>query len=163
LETELVHALNTGADDYLVKPARASELLARIHALLRRYRWGNDQATRIELGPYVLDLRRRTVTLNGMPIALTIREYAIAELLFSNVGVVIPRHTISIRAWGADESPESRTLDTHIYRVRKKLKLCRENHVTVRMIYMHGYRLEYVDQPNEAMAAGSHSLSEPLT
>jgi DNA-binding response OmpR family regulator len=144
-EDQLVIALEAGADDYMVKPVRRHELVARVRALLRRAYPFSSTQTSIDVGRYRLDLVAETVFLNGEPIKLTFREFGIAVALFRNFGRVMPRDTLIKSIWGRDTGNLSRTLDTHIYRVRTKLQISPENGVRLRAVYNHGYRLEPTD------------------
>ncbi|MEC4596111.1 winged helix-turn-helix domain-containing protein [Burkholderia vietnamiensis] len=77
-------------------------------------------------GDYLLDPRERTITLRGAPIKLTPKEFDLAELFFNNVGKLLSRKLVCMSTWGRELDPESRTLDTHIYRLRQKLERCPE-------------------------------------
>ncbi|MFC0571889.1 response regulator transcription factor [Paraburkholderia solisilvae] len=143
LEEEIVHALNAGADDYMVKPWRELELSARITALLRRAYPPVSEQSRIEIGNYVIDLDKRSVTVCGTPVTLTPREFDIAAVLFRNIGQIMPRDLLVKLIWGRDLAKASRSIDTYVYRVRQKLSLGLEHGVRLRTIYTHGYRLEH--------------------
>ncbi|AOJ01908.1 two-component system response regulator [Burkholderia mayonis] len=145
LESDLVEALEAGADDFLVKPPRERELVARIKALHRRTIEFRDSLTSITFGAYRIETMERAIYLDNGRVSLSPKEYEIVELLVRNVGQVVSRETMIGRVWGravGDES--SRTLDTHIYRIRQKLNLSRRNGALLRSVYTHGYRLDEV-------------------
>jgi DNA-binding response OmpR family regulator len=130
-----VRGLKLGADDYLVKPFEMVELLARIEAVLRRYHKDKD---RIEIDEVVINISARSVTRLGRPIDLTIKEFDLLVLLAQNKNIVLFRDTIFERVWGMELLGETRTLDSHIQRLRKKLAW--ENRI--RTVYKVGYRLD---------------------
>jgi DNA-binding response OmpR family regulator len=145
-EDEIVIALDAGADDYITKPVQHHALVARVNALLRRaYPCERAEQSLIEEGNYVIDLHKRTALLSGEVIDLTPREFDITALLFRNLGRVMPREMLIKHIWGRDMGGVSRSLDTHVYRLRKKLKMYPENGVRLRAVYTHGYRLESVN------------------
>lgn len=142
-EQSIVKALEAGADDYLVKPARRAEMLARVAAILRRVGTGISLENQFDVSPYVLDAGKQVATLNGEEIKLTNREFGLAVLLFRNSGKLLSRGHILEAIWGIDSSNVStRTVDTHVSRLRKKLKLNDDNGWKLTSVYQHGYRIE---------------------
>lgn len=133
--TDRVRGLRMGADDYIVKPFEILELLARVDVVLRRY---NKVDAVLELGGLTIDVRSMQVQRDGVPIALTKKEYDLLLLFARNPGTAMYRETIYERVWGGDYTGETRTVDLHIQRLRKKVgwekKLKAVNKV--------GYRLE---------------------
>ena len=131
-----VRGLREGADDYLTKPFQLAELLARVEAVLRRA--GKLQAVWQE-GDLSVDLTSRRVTRAGEPVPLTNKEYELLTLFLQNQGTALCRDVILERVWGFDyDGADSRTLDLHIQRLRKKLGW-QERITTIRR---YGYRLE---------------------
>jgi DNA-binding response OmpR family regulator len=142
-EEDIVEALRHGADDYLIKPLRAGELLARISAVLRRAGIGSDeQAAPTQMGPYALDPERHRVLLNGQEVPLTQREYELAAYLFRRQGRIVSREALLEDVWKIHGDVVTRTVDTHISRLRRKLELGGEHGWRLTAIYQHGYRLE---------------------
>ena len=130
-----VKGLATGAQDYICKPFEPAELVARVEAALRRTGRGRSvlQACGITLDPV-----RRTVTKQGVPVWLTPREYDLLLELMRNKNTVLYRNALYERVWGDEAEVDSRTLDLHIQRLRKKLGL----HDAIKTIYKIGYQLE---------------------
>ncbi|TGP46358.1 response regulator transcription factor [bacterium M00.F.Ca.ET.228.01.1.1] len=145
LEVDVVLALEAGANDYVVKPFRFAELGARVNALLRRTRAEMDETGIVRAGDYVLNPRNRTVTLRGTPIELTSKEFQLAALFFTHIGKLLTREVVCVSTWGR-ELDSSRTLDTHVYRIRQKLSLTPENGLRLSSIYTLGYRLDEVTE-----------------
>ncbi|HDR9586293.1 response regulator transcription factor [Burkholderia stabilis] len=142
-EDEIFSAINAGADDYMIKPINHFELLARANALLRRaYHGGGVSLDTIEIGGYRIDTKARTVLLHGTQVRLTPREFDLAVQLFRNLGRIMPRDALILSLWGRDMAGVSRSLDTHIYRLRIKLALQPSNGVRLSTVYTLGYRLE---------------------
>lgn len=130
-----VKGLRMGADDYLTKPFEIVELLARVEAVLRRY---HKTETILQVFDVVIDTSSRTVTRNGETIALTMKEFDLLLLLARNRNIALYRETIYESVWGGEYLGQSRTVDLHIQRLKKKLKW--ENEITA--VYKVGYRLE---------------------
>lgn len=130
-----VKGLKLGADDYISKPFEAVELLARVDAVLRRVK----PAVRIfTIGNALIHLDKRIVTLDGFPVDLTHREFELLEVLINNRNMALTREKLLNLAWGYDYFGDTRTVDVHITKLRKKLSL--ENYI--KTVYKLGYRLE---------------------
>lgn len=118
--SDRVEGLDAGADDYVAKPFELEELLARLRALLRRAVEPDDDV--LQVGPLLLDVPRRQVTVEGNEVELTRTEFSILELLMRNDGIVLERSTIYDRVWGYDFGDSSRSLDVHVGYLRRKLE-----------------------------------------
>lgn len=114
-----VRGLDTGADDYVVKPFDLDELLARLRALIRRA--AGQTRNIIEIGPVVIDTAARQVTRSGQPVALTAREYGLLEFLALHRGEVVTRTALYEHLFDEDDSTLSNLLDVHVSNLRKKL------------------------------------------
>ena len=143
-EQDIVAILAAGADDYMIKPVRCRELLARVDALIRRMRPRVPEADSIDMPPYRIDLVNRIVNLDDAPVELTDKEYDLTLFLFRNLGRLLSRGHISESVWGRTSDIQSRTVDTHVSRVRKKLDFGPERGLRLTPIYNFGYRLEKV-------------------
>jgi two-component system response regulator RegX3 len=141
-EEDVVQALEAGADDFLVKPPRDRELLARVEAVGRRSRDGLPQDEMLAVPPFRIDLKRRQIERDGVVADLTRREFEVALLLFRNVGKVLSRGHIMQVVWGQSEITLTRTVDMHVSRVRKILGLSAAIGLRLTAIYGYGYRLE---------------------
>jgi two-component system, OmpR family, response regulator RegX3 len=143
-DEDVVKVLKAGADDYIAKPVREGELLARIEALARRLDGHKRESRRIELTPFVLDRDARSVARDGARIALTDKEYALAEFLFRNAGELVSRRHLLEAVWGLRADVKTRTIDTHMSRLRAKLGLAGTGWRLV-SVQEYGYRLDNYD------------------
>jgi DNA-binding response OmpR family regulator len=116
---DTVHGLEVGADDYVTKPFRFEELLARVRARLRGERAATS--TTLEAGDCVLDLRTRRLRVDGREVELTAREFTLAETFFSHPGQVLSREQLLSRVWGFDYDPGSNVVDVYVGYLRKKV------------------------------------------
>lgn len=143
-EADVVRALQAGADDFLIKPARDRELLARLDALARRYGSHGPVSDVIELSPFRVDCANNRIERDGKPLELTRREFEVAALLFRNLGQVMSRGHIMEAVWGQRDATTTRTVDMHVSRVRQVLGLSAAIGLRLTAIYGFGYRLERV-------------------
>jgi len=144
-DDDVVRVLQAGADDFIGKPVRKGELLARIEVRARRSDSGKQASPRIEVPPFVLDRKARKMTRDGKAIALTDKEYALAEFLFVNVGELLSRKHLLEAVWGLRADVKTRTLDTHMSRLRTKLGLTDGSGMRLVSVQQFGYRLERVE------------------
>jgi DNA-binding response OmpR family regulator len=145
-DDDVARVLQAGADDFIGKPVRQGELLARIEARARRSHAGETAARRIDLPPFTLDRDARTVSRDGQLIDITDKEYALAEFLFGHVGKLVSRQHLLEAIWGLHAKAQTRTVDTHISRLRTKLGLGGEHGWRLASVHQFGYRLERADQ-----------------
>jgi DNA-binding response OmpR family regulator len=143
-ETDIVQALDAGADDYVAKPVRGGELIARVNALLRRsYPAPAKDIERFD--GHVFDHRSGSVAISGDDVALTPKEFELGLLLFRNLDRAMSRSYMMDAVWGHDPDLLTRTLDVHVSRVREKLKLRPALGYKLVPVYSYGYRLEKID------------------
>jgi DNA-binding response OmpR family regulator len=145
-EGDRVVGLESGADDYVVKPFGMLELNARVRSQLRRVRRTKappaaEPAQQVAIGPCVLDRRTRVVTRDGNEIRLSAMELKLLEYLIDHVGEVIPRDQLLHEVWGYERYPSTRTVDTHIWKLRQKLEA--DSNAPRHFLTVHGigYRL----------------------
>ncbi len=130
-----IKGLDTGADDYLVKPFDVPELLARVRALIRRS--AGQAQSRLEIGDVTIDIAARQVRRKGEPVSLTAREYALVEFLAMHCGQVITRTMLYDHLFGEDDNTLSNLLDVHVSNIRKKL-----GHEFITTRRGHGYSIQ---------------------
>lgn len=132
---ERIKGLKLGADDYIVKPFQVGELLARVEALLRRCRKGDK---RLFFHDVEIDLNSRTVTKGGELVELTVKEFDLLAELIRNKNIALHRDRLYEKVWGEPYMGNTRTLDSHIQRLRRKL----EWEDDIKTVFRIGYRLE---------------------
>lgn len=133
--TDRVKGLKLGADDYIVKPFESVELLARVEAVLRRY---GKKDKILKFKGLDIHVEERIVTKNGEKVELALKEFELIKLLVENKGIALSREKILEKVWGFDYFGETRTVDMHIQKLRKKLGLWNE----INTVYKIGYRLD---------------------
>jgi two-component system, OmpR family, alkaline phosphatase synthesis response regulator PhoP len=133
-----IRGLALGADDYVTKPFALDELLARVHAVLRRTKPRIDELT---LGNTVIDFRRLRAHCGTKPVELTDREFEILRCLAERAGNVVTRDELLHLVWGYSDAPLTRTVDNFILRLRHKLEPDPRHPVYIRKAYGDGYRL----------------------
>ena len=143
-EADMVEGLSAGADDFMVKPIRIGELQARVKALLRRA-YPSQHETELAFGPYHFFPHSRTLQVNDQVVELKHREYELALFLFQNLGRLLSREHLREAVWGLGAEQPSRSLDTHISRLRTKLDLRPSKGFLLSAIYGLGYRLEAIE------------------
>jgi two-component system response regulator RegX3 len=141
-EADVVAGLRAGADDYVAKPPRRAELLARLGAVLRRTGAANADPVLRDVPPWEIDTRERRVLLAGEEIELTDREFDLAAYLFRRPGRIVSRDALLSQVWNLGSGVATRTVDTHVSRLRRKLALDGEHGWRLTAVYQHGYRLE---------------------
>ena len=134
LDDRLV-GLNAGAEDYLVKPFDVVELLARVEVVLRRF---HKRGAQLSAGDVVVDMEARMVTKAGVPVVLTNKEYGLLVLFIQNKNIALFKESLYEKVWGEEYDGDSRTLELHVQRLRKKMGW--ENQLVA--VYKVGYRLE---------------------
>jgi two-component system, OmpR family, alkaline phosphatase synthesis response regulator PhoP len=149
LEADKVHGLTLGADDYITKPFSIRELLARLQAVLRRTRTEEGPARVHSFGDVEVDFIRRECRKRGKEVPLSYKEFELLRLLIENRGETITRERLLEEVWGKDaaDAPTSRTVDTHIANLRRKVEGSGERGRHIRTVHKVGYK--FVDDPEE--------------
>lgn len=144
-EEDIVLALEAGADDYMTKPVRQLETMARVNAIARRMGFGDAHtADQYDHPPYRINTKLRQIMLADEVLEMTQKEYELTLFLFKNLGRVISRGHLLEMVWGTSSKLNTRTVDTHISRLRSKLELDAQPEWKLTSVYRHGYRLENV-------------------
>lgn len=141
-EEDIIHGLACGADDYMVKPIRPRELMARLEALSRRTATAGSTNKTLEVDTFLFDPNSKQISRDGETIEMTHKEFELAYFLFRNMGRIMSRGYLLENIWGKNSELNTRTVDTHISRIRTKLGLNKELGWKLGAIYQHGYRLE---------------------
>ena len=147
-EIDTVVGLEVGADDYITKPYRMRELVARMRAVLRRApgeatgALDDLDASTLVVGDVVLDPEQHKVLVRGAEVAMPLKEFELLHLLLANAGRVLPRETLIDRVWGTDYVGDTKTLDVHIKRLRTKIEDEPANPTRIVTIRGLGYKFE---------------------
>lgn len=142
-EGDVAKVLRAGADDYLVKPLRKQELLARLVSLGRRKNI-MQEANTVKLGPIELHKHDERVTLHGKAVKLTAKDFQLTKYMFEHEGELVSREQLLKTIWGISETVNTRTVDVHMSRIRRKLEINPDMGYRIKTIYQYGYRLEKV-------------------
>lgn len=139
-EYDKLFGFELGIDDYVVKPFSPKELMARITAVLARSQQAFKEHEKMEFDGLVIDLTGRTVTIDGVALQMTPKEYELLFYMVKNKGIALSRERLITEVWGYDYFGDDRTLDTHIKMLRQNLSKYRNCIVTLRSM---GYKFEY--------------------
>jgi len=138
-ESDRIHGLESGADDYICKPFSTKELVLRVQSILRRASEGTAEPPKhLRAGEIVLDIDRHEITVHGQPVELTATEFKLLHLLMERRGRVQTREHLLINVWNYETEIETRTVDTHVRRLREKLGAEADWIETIRGV---GYRM----------------------
>ncbi len=145
-EDDIVASLDAGANDYMFRPLRRRDLVTRVLVLLRRAYPSQTDDEQLHFGSYVFEARKGRLTIMGKPVDVTRKEFDLGLLFFRNVGRPLSRTLIVETVWGGNLPEMSRTMDTHVSRVRHKLGLIPRSGFRLSPVYGFGYRLDQVKQ-----------------
>lgn len=143
-EDDIVEGLSAGADDFMIKPISQRVLMSRIDAVLRRTK-PREPGEVLSLPPYRIDTALKSIRLAEEEVELTEKEFDLALFMFRNLGRLLSRGHLLEAVWGRNPAVATRTVDTHVSRVRGKLQLRPENGYRLVPTYNFGYRLERVE------------------
>jgi two-component system OmpR family response regulator len=155
-QEDRVRGLTLGADDYVVKPFALEELLARVHAVLRRTKPRLDEIT---IGETTVDFRKLRAFTRSREIVMTDREFEVLRHLAERAGSVVTREELLRLVWGYSDTPMTRTVDNFIFRLRHKLEPDPHHPKYIRTAHGDGYRLTLTDQPDRPAAAAKPTTS----
>jgi len=139
--SDKVSGLDMGADDYIVKPFEMQEVMARIHAVLRRFASPDDKRNRLEYDRIVIDMDSFDLTIDGKRIDIPPKEFELLYFLASNPNLVFTRDQLLDKVWGFEYYGDTRTVDVHIKRLREKLEGVSERW-SLKTVWGVGYKFE---------------------
>ena len=157
-DESVVRAFSIGADDCVGLPVCPAVLRARVNALLRRAFHDRYDDMTIDAGPYHFDVRRQGVSVHGKPVLLSTTQYRLASLFFSNIGRVLSRDHIYAMVWGRELQTHTRTIDSHVSRLRLLLEIDARNGFRLQPVYKSGYRLLQLRDEDTALADEGEAL-----
>lgn len=140
-EVDKIVGLEIGADDYVTKPYSYRELVARVHAVLRRSREAVPEEPVLSVGRVTMDVERHEVSVDGELIAMPLREFELLELFLRNPDRVLTRSQIIDRVWGSDYVGDTKTLDVHVKRIRAKIEVEPKSPTLLTTVRGLGYKL----------------------
>jgi two-component system response regulator RegX3 len=141
-EVDKVLGLELGADDYVTKPYSSRELVARIHAVLRRGQETEADPPQLQAGPVRMDVERHQVTVDGTKISMPLKEFELLEMFLRNPGRVLTREQLINRVWGPDHFGDPKTVDVHVKRLRAKIEANPSRPTLLTTVRGLGYKLE---------------------
>ena len=150
IEDDIIATLDAGANDYLFRPTRRKDLVTRVLVLLRRAYPSQADAEKLEMGPYVFEPRRGRLFVVGKQVDVTRKEFDLALLFLRNLGRPLSRTLIVETVWAGNSLEISRTMDTHVSRVRNKLGLIPKRGYRLSPVYGYGYRLDEIKPTNDS-------------
>lgn len=144
-EEDIVKVMDSGADDYIVKPPNLSVLVARVNAHLRRSNANQQHENVLNFGDLTVDFSKRKFESSGQAVKLTEKETELALYLFGQIGVLLSRAHLTKVVWGTTPDLDTRTIDVHISHLRSKLNLLPQHGWRLVSVYHQGYRLERIE------------------
>jgi two-component system, OmpR family, response regulator RegX3 len=144
-EEDIAQVIESGADDYIVKPPNSSVLIARLNAVYRRANPNKNSSPIVHYGNLAVDFTKRKFEVDGAAIKLTEKETELALYFFGQLGVLLSRAHLTKVVWGTTPDIDTRTIDVHVSHLRSKLRLLPEHGWRLVSVYHHGYRLEKLE------------------